>query len=416
MQTTDIFSLGLGLEHPWKVVEQNLDTSTNPYELHLKIAAGRGALYPCPECGKMCKAHDFLEMSWRHLDFFQHQCILTAKVPRVDCSEHGCRRIEVPWARPGSGFTVLFEQVLLTLAREMPVKTIADMIGVTDKRIWRVLQHYVGKAMKQVNLENLTAIAIDETASKRGHKYVTVFLDMDRENRPVLFAVQGKGKECLHEFSRHIKKQGGSPENILEVVCDMSPAFTNGAEDVFPNAAVTVDWFHVVKLFTEAVDKVRKIESATESLPKGTRWTILKNEESPRTIEQQEALAELEERGLFTAQAFRVKELLRFVRHADTTAEARKYLKVFCLYVRKIATDKPILTPLLKATETVERHLEHIVRRWNSLLTNARIESFNGLFQAARSRARGFRNPSTFCLMIYLIGAPIDKILWSENP
>lgn len=179
MQTTDIFSLGLGLQSPWKIVDQNLDINKTPHELHLKLAAERGALYPCPVCGKLCKAHDYLEMTWRHLDFFQHHCFLTARVPRVSCSEHGFSRVTVPWARSGSGFTVLFEQAILSLAREMPVNAIAEFVGITDKRIWRILKHYVNSAMQTIDLKDLVAVAIDETASKRRHKYVTVFLDMD---------------------------------------------------------------------------------------------------------------------------------------------------------------------------------------------------------------------------------------------
>jgi transposase len=355
-------------------------------------------------------------MTWRHLDFFQHHCFLTARVPRVSCSEHGFSRVTVPWARSGSGFTVLFEQAILSLAREMPVNAIAEFVGITDKRIWRILKHYVNSAMQTIDLKDLVAVAIDETASKRRHKYVTVFLDMDRYERPVVFAVPGKGKECISQFSQHLAAHGGSSENVLEVVCDMSPSFTHGAEETFPNAAVTVDWFHVVKLFTDSVDKVRRLESREESLPKGTRFAVLKNEESPKTQEQVDALKELEKRGLCTATAYRIKELLRFVRSADTNSEARRFIQIFCKYSRLVIGEEKLLKPVLKAVETVERHCEHIVRRWNSLLTNARLESFNGLFQAARRRARGFKNQETFCLMIYLIGAPISKLLWPQNP
>ena len=109
MWTQDIFALGLGVQSPWGVDGQHLDTTTEPYTLNLRPGAARGRLYPCLACGKLCKAHDFQEMRWRHLAFFQHHGYLTAKVPRVNCSEHGFGRVRVPWARPGSGFTLLFE-------------------------------------------------------------------------------------------------------------------------------------------------------------------------------------------------------------------------------------------------------------------------------------------------------------------
>ena len=218
-------ALGLGLAAPWRIVGQHLNIERIPSVLHLAIEGERGALYPCPICGKLCKAHDYHEFSWRHLNFFQHHCIITAKIPRVDCLEHGTHRITVPWARDGSRFTLLFEQVILLLAREMPVNAVSKYVGVTDKRIWRIIQYYVFKALKLVNLDGLRSIGLDETATKRGHHYVTIFVDMDRETRPVIFATPGKGKETLRAFASYIKQHGSNVDNVIEIVCDMSPAF-----------------------------------------------------------------------------------------------------------------------------------------------------------------------------------------------
>lgn len=317
MKAEDVFSLGLGLASPWRLLDQSLDTEKNPFHLFLTIGADRGALYPCQKCGKLCKARDFREMTWRHLNFFQHSCFLKARVPRVDCDEHGTHRVNVPWSRPGSGFTLLFEQVVMSLVREMPVSAVARHVGTTDNRLWRIIRHYVAQAMNRLDLSSLCGLGLDETASKRGHNYVTVFVDMDREERPVIFATPGKGKETLNEFVRFLEEHGGNPATVLEVVCDMSPAFLAAASEKFPNAAQTVDWFHVVQLFTHAMDDVRRAEARKEQMPKGARWTTLKGLETKRTDEQRAALLELESRGLATATAFRIKEMLRWVREAD---------------------------------------------------------------------------------------------------
>jgi len=103
MNDNQILLLALGLEAPWKLVDQRLDTSKQPHELHLAIQADRGAQYPCPVCGALCKAHDFKEKQWRHLNFFQHHCYIHASVPRVKCPEHGVKQVKVPWARKGTG-------------------------------------------------------------------------------------------------------------------------------------------------------------------------------------------------------------------------------------------------------------------------------------------------------------------------
>jgi len=167
MDANDVLALGLGVTPPWKLVGQRLDTSTQPNQLHLEIATERGALFPCPVCGKACQAHDFAEFTWRHLNFFQHHCFITAKVPRTDCPEHGVLRINVPWAREGSRFTLLFEQVAITLVREMPVLAAARIMEITDQRLWRIVVHYVGQAVARLDLTRVTAIGLDETAGLR---------------------------------------------------------------------------------------------------------------------------------------------------------------------------------------------------------------------------------------------------------
>jgi transposase len=196
-------------------------------------------LFPCPKCGRAAKPHDWKEDTWRHLNFFQHACFITARVPRVDCPMHGVRRIKVPWARPESGFTLLFEQAAVLLMREMPVAAAARLIGVTDKRLWRVLAFYVGRAVARLDLEKLAAIGLDETATKRGHVHVTVFIDLDATEAPVRFVTPGKGKQTVAAFRAFMIEHGGEPTRIAEVVCDMSAAFLAAAGEAFPNAAVT---------------------------------------------------------------------------------------------------------------------------------------------------------------------------------
>jgi transposase len=110
MASSDIFTLGLWLTPPWRVIDQRLETDKQPHELHLAVMAEPSARFPCPTCGRLCKPHDWKELSWRHRNFFQHACIISARVPRTDCPDHGVLRMNVPWARPGSGFTLLFEQ------------------------------------------------------------------------------------------------------------------------------------------------------------------------------------------------------------------------------------------------------------------------------------------------------------------
>jgi len=409
----DVIALGLGIEPPWKIVGQFLDTGVTPHQLKIRIRAERGAEFPCPVCGQMCKAHDFKEKTWRHLNFFQHHCYITALVPRIKCPSHGVKMIKVPWARKGTRFTLLFEQAAMVLVREMPVTAVSRVIGIDDKALWRVVFHYVGKAMEQLDLSNVTGIGIDETSSGKWHQYVTVFIDLDRKERPVLFVTEGKGKDTIEAFRKHLEEHNGKAGNIARVVCDMSRAFISGSEEQFENAVVVVDWFHVVQLFNKAVDEVRRLESRDRKLPKETRWAILKKAEGDLTEGQRKVLAELEGFAQYTCQAWSIKEKLRWINQAEWYQGAKWRITHFLNYAYSILDDTPILNPLYKALDTLKRHKERILNRWGNDYTNARLEALNGLFQAARRRARGYRNVQTFITMIYLLAAPIEDIIKS---
>ncbi|WP_445004623.1 ISL3 family transposase [Halomonas mongoliensis] len=411
MDGTQILTLGLGLQAPWVLKDQHLDTSVSPHQLDLYVEAERGSLYPCPECGEACPAHDFADKTWRHLNFFQHHCYLHARVPRTKCPEHGVKRIEVPWARPGSDFTLLFEQAAMSLVKEMPVLAVSRQLEISDKRLWRIVHHYVGRMLGELDLSNVATVGVDETASRRGQRYVTVFLDMQRKQEPVIFAVPGHGKDAIKAFSAFLAAHDGDPDNVVEVVCDMSQAFLGGVAEHLPKAEVTVDWFHIVQTFTKRLDEVRKKERREQGHPKSLRWALLKSLDNENlTPKQLAALQELVADQSATSDAWVIKEKLRWIQKAPTPRAARWRITNYLKVMKAAVAEKPLLKPMGKALATLERHAEAVVRRWISGLTNARLEGMNGLFQAARSRARGYRNEANFIAMIYLIGSPVGRL------
>lgn len=357
-------------------------------------------------------AHDFADKTWRHLNFFQHHCYLHARVPRTKCPEHGVKRIEAPWARPGSDFTLLFEQAAMSLVKEMPVLAVSRQLEISDKRLWRIVHHYVGRMLSELDLASVATVGVDETASRRGHRYVTVFLDMQRKQEPVIFAVPGHGKDAIKAFGAFLAAHGGDTDNVVEVVCDMSQAFLSGVAEHLPKADITVDWFHIVQTFTKRLDEVRKKERREQGHPKSLRWALLKSLDNENlTPKQLAALQELVADQSATADAWVIKEKLRWIQKAPTPRAARWRITNYLKVMKAAVTEKPLLKPMGKALATLERHADAVVRRWISGFTNARLEGMNGLFQAARSRARGYRNEANFIAMIYLIGSPVGRLL-----
>lgn len=323
--------------------------------------------------------------------------------------------VDVPWACKGSAFTLLFEQAALTLVRGMQVNAAARIIEITDKRLLWIDEHYVAKAVAAFDLSTVKAVGLDETASKLGQRYVTVFIDMERREKPVLFVMPGNGKATLKAFRSFLQDQKGHSEHNLEVFCDMSGAFLSAVPKQLPNAQITVDWFHIVQTFTpRALDVVRKAENRITPLPKHLRWAVRKRGEAERlTTNQLKAMAELLAQGLDMATAWRIKERLRWVRLARSARAARWRITRFINYALELIGESRLLKPMRQALQTLRTHAERVVRRWTSTYTNARIEGLNGLFQAARARARGYRNVETFMTMIYMIGSPAGAVLKS---
>jgi len=136
----------------------------------------------------------------------------------------------------------------MVLVREMPVAAASKIVGINDKVLWRIVFYYVEKEMSHLGFSTVTGIGIDETSSGKWHHYVAVFVDLVREDRPVLFATEGKGKETIEAFRKHLEEHGGKASNIARIVCDMSKAFISGSEEQFKNAVVVVDLFHLVQI------------------------------------------------------------------------------------------------------------------------------------------------------------------------
>jgi len=273
----ELFTRALGLEAPWHVVAVDLDAAERRLELRMDFPTG--ARFPCPETGEPSPVHDTAERRWRHLDFFQHQAFLVAPVPRVRCPDGKVRTVSVPWARPGSGFTLLFEALIMTLAPEMPVRAMAALVGEHDTRLWRVIHHYVDAAWASEDWSAIRRVGIDETSFRRGQDYVSVFADLDR--RRVVYAIEGRDAPVVAGFAAELHAHGGRAEQVGEVCQDMSASYIEGVAEHLPEAQITFDRFHVAKLLSEAVDEVRRAERKEHgALLRGSRYLWLRRPET----------------------------------------------------------------------------------------------------------------------------------------
>ena len=301
---TQIFEQALGLQAPWYI--QNIEFSLERKQLDIYIDFKKGSSFLYEEKGPF-KAFDTVKKSWRHLNFFEHECYLHARVPIVKPQDGQKRRIKTPWEGVNSGFTLLFEALIMELCTHMPVQTTADMINVDDEKIWRVLHKYVEQAREDVDLSKTTRIGLDETSKAKGHKYVTCFVDMD--TKKTVYVAEGKDNKTVIDFVEDLKEHHGQAKNITDISSDMSPAFIKGVKKNLPNAEITFDRFHLMQFITKAVDKVRKNEVKENPLLKNTKYLWLKNLVN-LTCSEIQKLTELKKQKykLKTVRAMQMKE------------------------------------------------------------------------------------------------------------
>ena len=410
VQIEALFTSALGLRAPWAVRDVRLDVAKHRIDFDVEC---KQALLSCPACGASSqKVHDRLKRSWRHLDFFQYEAWLHAEVPRVGCAACGkTTQIAVPWAREGSGFTLLFEALALTMCRELPVRQAARGLRVRDKQLWRRIEHYVTEARKKQDMSEVRIVGIDETSLRRGQDYVTVVHDLDAKR--LLFCTPGRDHQTIQAFAQDLHAHGGEPTAIAHACMDMSAAYLKGATAYLPNALVSYDRFHIVKLAGEAMDEVRTEEWKTEQArveealghltPKQRRsvlWGMRRNP-SGWSNTQTDAMHWLQRANLKTARAWRLKMALREVfanaRIHNHAQRAGAELKAWLSWARRSR-----LEPFKHLAATLKGHFDAVVRGMLDHRSNAFVEAMNGLMQQAKRAARGFRTAANFIAIAYL--------------
>jgi transposase len=402
-----LFEAALQLQGtPWRVIHS--DFSGQPPVLEIVLDFVRGSQFHCPKCGQLCGVHDTAEKRWRHLNFFQYRCELVASVPRVWCREDGVHLIDaLPWASAGSGFTLLFEAFVMLLAEQMPVAAIARLVQEEDTRLWRLIARLVEAAHATADWSQVSAIAIDETSSRRGRCYVSVFLDA--KTHRLLFVSEGRTSLAVEEFAQALIAHGGDPKRIEWVAMDMLHCYAKGVREQLPNAQIVYDRYHLMVMAGEAVDEVRRQLQRQGAQLKGALWTLRGN---PWNLDadQQQTRIHLARTYKPLGRALALRAALQDLYEASSN-EGPELLRRWCRWAARSR-----LAPFCKLAKTFRQYWGGIVSYFQCRITQGAIEAINGIIQLAKRRARGFRNFSYLRTIAYLVAAKLKILLPSLLP
>ena len=393
----ELFEAALGIEEPVYIEKIMFDSQAG--ELRIYMDFRRGGKFPCSECGEEgLPVYDTVDKAWRHLNFWQYKTYIHMRTPRTKCARCGERLWVPPWGREQSGFTMLFEAFVIALAKEMPISQIGELVGEHDTRIWRIVRFHVARAHAKKDYSLVTRIGCDETSSRKGHNYVTVFADMSKGE--VMFVTQGKDSGTVKAFAEELPKHQARAEQIKEITIDMSPAFISGVSENLPEASITFDKFHVIQALNKAQDEVRRMEQKQNPLLTGSRYVWLRNPES-LTIKQKKQLETLCYENLKTSKVYQMKltfqDIYRIIREPEAAEKAIKKWLSWAVRSR--------LEPIKRFAKMIKTHFDGIMRYFTSRLTSGAMEGINSRIQEIKRRARGFRNIDNFISIIYLEAA-----------
>lgn len=400
MQSEQLFEVALGVSSPWYVRESRFDAAARTLTVCVDFRAG--SRFSHPEVAGEHPVHDTQTKRYRHLNFFQHECFLEVRVPRLKLPDGSVRLIEPPWAGKLSGFTLLFEALVLCLCREMPFAAVARLVGESWHRVARIAERYVELALAGADFSEVRALAIDETSKARGHDYITIAADA--EERAVIFVTDTREAAAIERLAADLVAHGGDPAAIQAVSIDMSPAYIKGVATHLPNAAVTFDKFHVIAHASHALDLTRRAEQKRDPELKGLRWALLKDRgrlSDARRADLDALLKHLTTKR--TARAWQYREDLREILNRKQINVVRAMLRQWCTNVMRSK-----VAPMKAVAQLIRNHLEGIIAWARSRMTNGFLEALNGLFQAAKRKARGYRRLSTIRTVIFLLAGKLD--------
>lgn len=396
MRDKDLYAQILGIKSPWQVADVELSVSKG--EVTVQVEQEAGAKSCCPSCGKESPGYDSRRRRWRHLDTCQYKTILVADVPRVKCEEHGVVTVSVPWAEPGSGFTAMFEALVIDWLKEASISAVSRLMGLSWNAIDGIMQRAVARGLLRREAVFPTQIGVDETAFRKRHDYVTIVSDQQEGN--VLHVGSDRRKETLKAWYESLTEE--QRESIQSVSMDMWPAYINATLESLPEAEekIAFDKFHVAKYLGEAVDKVRRQEHKAlmaegyEDL-KGSKHDWLYNPEN-MTRKQKIRFKSLRDSTLKTARAWAIKELAMSLWHYVSKTWARKGWEQWLSWAVRSR-----LEPIKDVARTIKEHLWGILNAVVLKVSNGPAEGLNSRIKMIKVRSRGFRNKERFANAIY---------------
>lgn len=353
----------------------------------------------CPQCNSrnVVKRGKVIR-NFRSLPVGSKKTWVKAHVQRVWCSSCNIiRQVSLSFADTKKSYTKAFARYVLELSSKMTIKDIADHLQTSWDLIKNIQKTELKRKYKKIKLSKLKKIAIDEIAIAKGHKYMTIVMDL--ESGKIVYADKGKGSDSLTAFFKKLK---ASRAKIQAVSIDMSPAYIYAVIENLPKADIVFDKFHIVKLFNEKLSELRrklfnKLESKEDKkIIKGTRWLLLKNPENLKKDSEKKRLESALKINEPLAKAYYMKEELRQIWSQPSKEEASEVIDSWMMLARE--TKNPLL---IKFGNTLMGYKTGILNYYEHSISSGPLEGLNNKIKTMKRQAYGYRDFEFFKLKIF---------------
>jgi len=323
---------------------------------------------------------------------------LEARIPRLACQDCGAvRQAAIGFAEPRRTYTKLFEHYALELSRYMTIKDVAFHLCVSWDVVKEIQKKYLRRRFAKPKLKHLKQIAIDEISTGKGHKYVTIVMDL--ESGAVVHVGKGKGGDALTPFWKRLR---ASHAKIEAVATDMSPAYIEAVVTHLPGATLVFDRFHVIKLYNDKLSELRRAmyreltDIAKKDVLKGVRWLLLKRPENlDPSRKEPERLREALRLNEPLAIAYQLKEELNELWEQDDQETAQALLMDWIVYAESSG-----IRMLHNFAKTLRFHAFGILAWYDYPISTGPLEGTNNKIKTMKRQAYGFRDPEFLMLKI----------------
>jgi transposase len=356
----------------------------------------------CSACGsRRVVSRGHAERQFLALPIGSRKTTVALPIPRVECQACGLvRQVKVSFADPRRSYTKSFERYVLELSRRMTIRDVAHHLDVGWDMIKEIQKRDLSRRYAKPKLKHLRALAIDEIAVARGHRYLTVVMDLD--SGAVVFVGDGKGAGALKPFWKRLRPSGAK---IEAVAMDMSGGYQAAVRANLPKAAIVFDHFHVVKLFNDKLSDLRRAlyREATDvqhkDVLKGTRWLLLKNAENLDPEKDEKArLKEALKLNEPLAVAYYLKEDLRRFWEQPGRRFATTFLDG---WIRRAEASG--IKVVQQMARTLAAHRSGLLAYYDVMISSGPMEGTNNKIKVMKRQAYGFRDREFFKLKILAI-------------